>query len=169
MLSEQRHVLHPLAKWRNREPDDVEPEVQVLAERAGIDLRLEVTICRGDEPHVDAGMAPVGADALNFSGLQEAEQHHLHARAHLAHFVQKHRSVGGHLEEARLVAVGAGERAAHVAEQLGLEQGVGQAGAVERDQARRGPRTAVVDQARDNFLAHAGFAGDEDLGVGARR
>jgi hypothetical protein len=38
-------------------------------------------------------MAPVGADALDFSRLEEAEQHDLHARAHLAYFVEEDRSV----------------------------------------------------------------------------
>ena len=151
------------------EPDDVQAEVQVLAERARGDLRLQVAIGRGDQPHVDARVRAVGADALDLAGLEEAEQHDLHARAHLADFVEEHGAVRRHLEQARLVAVGAGEAAAHVAEQLGLEQRVGQARAVERDQRRRGARAPLMNQARDDFLADAGLAGDQHLRVGRER
>ena len=70
--------------------------------------------------------------------------------------------------EPGLVAVRAGEAAAHVAEELRLEQRVGQAGAVERDERRGRARAAVVNQTRDDFLADAGLAGDQHLGVGAR-
>ena len=111
----------------------------------------------------------VGADALNFAGLEEAQQHDLHARAHLADFVEEDGAVRRHLEQAGLVAVRAGEAAAHVAEELGLEQRVGQAGAVERDQRAGGARAALMNQPGDDFLADAGFTGDQDLGIRPRR
>jgi glutamyl-tRNA reductase len=46
---------------------------------------------------------------------------------HLADLVEEQRAAVGGLEEADLLAIGAGERAALVAEQLALEQGLGQA------------------------------------------
>ena len=165
VVDEQRNVVEPLAQRRNGQTDDVQPEVQVLAERAGGDLRLQVAIGRRHEPHVDARVRPVGADALDLAGLEEAEQHDLHPHAHLADFVEEHGAVRRHFEQARLVAVRAGEAAAHVAEQLGLEQRVGQAGAVDRDERSDGAEAALVNQAGDDFLADAGLAGDEDLGV----
>ena len=60
----------------------------------------------------------VAADAMRFTGLEEAEQHALHAEAHLAQLVEKHRPVVGNLEQPGLVADGAGETAALVTEQL---------------------------------------------------
>ena len=92
---------------------------------------LQIAIGRGDQADVDARVRAVGADALNFAGLEEAEEHHLHARAHLADFVEEDGAVRRHFEQARLVAVGAREAAAHVAEQLGFEQRVRQSGAVD--------------------------------------
>ena len=100
--------------------------------------------------------------------LEEAQQHDLHARAHLADFVEEDGAVRRHLEQARLVAIRAGEAAADVAEQLGFEERVGQARAVERDERCRRARAALVNQPRDDFLADAGLAGDQDLGVRAR-
>ena len=56
----------------------------------------------------------------------------------------------------------AGERAAHVTEQLGLEQRLGNRAAVERDEPLRAARAVVMNRARDDFLAGAGLAGHEN-------
>ncbi len=66
-------------------------------------------------------MRPIGADALNFAGLEKAKQHRLHARTHLAHFVEEDRAVWRHLQQTRLVAVRSCEAAASVPEELRLE------------------------------------------------
>ena len=102
-----------------------------------VDLRRQIAVGGGDQPHVDARVRPIGADALNLAGLEEAEQHHLHPHAHLADFVEEHRAVRRHFEQARLVAIRAGEAAADVAEQLRFEQRVGQPGAIDGDERRR--------------------------------
>jgi hypothetical protein len=75
----------------------------------------------------------------------------------------------GHLELALLVAVGAGEAALHVAEEFGLEQRLGQPGAVDGHERPCGARAVGVHRTRHEFLADAAFARDEDLGVGSRR
>ena len=72
---------------------------------------------------------------------------------------------GADLEQTRLVAIGAREAAAHVAEQLGLEQRVRQAGAVERDERRRGAGAALMNQSCDDFLADARLTGHQNLGI----
>src|SRR5262249_15300980 len=80
----------------------------------------------------------------------------------------KDRAVRRRFENARLVAPGVGEAAAHVAEQLRLEERIRQAGAVDGCHRRQAPAAAVVNEARDEVLADAGLAGGEHLGVGAR-
>src|SRR5881409_2303847 len=57
-----------------------------------------------------------------------------------------------------------GERALLVAEQLRLEQRLGQRGAVDRDERTAAPRRARVDRARDELLARAALALDEHRG-----
>ena len=74
----------------------------------------------------------------------------------------------GQLQLARLVAIGAGEAALDVAEQLRFEQRLGQAGAVDRDERARGAGRVHVDLAGDEVLADAALAGDQDLGVAGR-
>ena len=67
-----------------------------------------------------------------------------------------------------LFDVGAGERAAHVAEQLRLEQRLRHGAAVERHHRLVAPQRVEVDGLRDQPLAGARFAGQQDRAVGAR-
>ena len=61
----------------------------------------------------------------------------------------------------RRIALRAGERAALVAEQLGLEQVLRNRRGVDRDERPRRARAVPVQRARDELLAGARFAGDE--------
>ncbi len=87
----------------------------------------------------------------------------------LADLVEKDRAAGGSVEPAGLLAVGAGERAALVAEQLALDQALGKAPQLTR---MNGPAprsewrcSAVADQ----LLAGTAFADDQDRRVGRGR
>ena len=86
---------------------------------------------------MSASISSVPPSAPELALLQHAQQLHLHDRAHLADLVEEDRALLGDLDQPLLVAVGAGERAAHVAEQLGVEQRLGQRAAVDA------PRTAA--------------------------
>ena len=63
---------------------------------------------------------------------------------------------------------GAGERALLVAEHFAFQQAGGNGGAVELDEGGLPPRAQVVDGARQQFLAGAGFAVDQHRGIGGR-
>ena len=69
-----------------------------------------------------------------------------------------------------LAVVRAGERALLVAEDLRLEQRVGQRGAVDRLEVLAAAAAQLVDHPRDDFLARAGRAEDQhrDVGLGRR-
>ena len=121
VLGEQRDVLAPLAQRRQHDRDDVEAVVQVLAEPALGDGLGQVLVGGGDDPDVGLQFLEA-ADAAEAPLLQHAQQLHLHHRAHLADLVEEDGALLGDLEQPLLVAVGAGEGAAHVAEQLRLEQ-----------------------------------------------
>ena len=62
----------------------------------------------------------------------------------------------------------AGERAANVAEQLGLEQVLGHGAAVDRHERPAGARRLVVNEARYPFLADAALAGEQHRRVDLR-
>src|SRR5690606_42005810 len=63
--------------------------------------------------------------------LQEAQQVRLQLQRQIADFIQKQRSPVGRLDASDLALVGAGERALLMAEQLGLDQVLGNRAAVE--------------------------------------
>ncbi len=66
-------------------------------------------------------------------------------------------------EHAGAIGARVGEGAALVAEQLALEQRVGDGGAVDRDEGALGARRVEVQRARHQLLAGARLAGDEHV------
>ena len=83
------------------------------------------------------------------------------ARLTLADLVEEDRAAVGQLEAPELAAVGAGERALLVAEQLRLRQRLRQRRAVELDERPVPARRDVVDDARDESLAGARLAAQQ--------
>ncbi|MNQ86160.1 hypothetical protein D3C85_1013460 [compost metagenome] len=82
---------------------------------------------------------------------------------HAFDFIEKQCAAVGVLELADALAGRPGERAALVAEQLGLEQLLGDGRAVECDKGLVGPRPEVVQATRDQFLAATGFAANQHV------
>ena len=74
----------------------------------------------------------------------------------------------GDFEQPLLVRVGAGERAAHVAEELGLEQRLGQRAAVERRRTADRGAASGSGSPGDQLLAGARLAGQQDRAGGPR-
>ena len=102
------------------------------------------------------------ADALELALLQHAQQLGLERRAHRPDLVEEERALVRLLEAALARADRAGECAAHVAEQLRLEQRFGNRAAVDRDEPVRAARAVVMDRARGELLSGAGLSGDQD-------
>jgi len=168
VLKQKSHVAAAFAQRRNHQANHVQTVVEIFAEFLLVDAFEQVAVRRGNNPDVDVAFAAIGTDALDFTGLHEAEQHRLHAQRHLAKFVEEQRAAMRHHIQARFVAVRAGEASADVAKQLRLEQGVGQSGAVDRDEVARLARTRFVNEPRDDFFPDAGFSDDQYLRVRAR-
>ena len=106
---ELRQVLDPVAQRRHPDRDDVDPVVEVLAERPFLDRLLEVDVGRRDQPEV--GLDRLGAaDALDLPLLDRAQQLGLQVEPQVADLVEEQRAAGGQLELAELLLVRAGER-----------------------------------------------------------
>ena len=130
---------------------------QVFAEQALAHPLLEVLVGGGDHAHVRAQRL-VAADAVELSVGQHAQQARLQVGRHVADLVQEQRAALGLLEAAASQLLRAGERAALVAEQLGLEQIARNRRGVQRDEGLAGARAVVVQRARDQLLAGARLA-----------
>ena len=105
-------------------------------------------------------------DALEFAGLDGAQQLGLKALRDVGDFIEKERAAIGHFEAAHAVDLGVGEGAFHVAEQLAFENALGEPAGIHGDQGPRGSQRNGVQRLRDESLAGAVFAGDQDIGVG---
>ena len=93
--------------------------------------------------------------------FQNSQQFGLAFERHFANFVQKQRAAVGLLEEADVIAVGAGERARFVAEQLAFHQLGGNRRAVDAQHRPIGARARFVQRPGDQFLARAAFPAHE--------
>ena len=157
VVYQQRDIVDPLAERRDADREHVEPVEEVLAEAAGRGQRFQVLVGGGDEADVGVDRR-VAADALELLLLQQPQQLRLRGGRHVADFVHEDGSAVGLLELADAAAVGAGERAALVAEKLAFQQRLGNRRAV--DGQKRGPAAAavLVDCPRHHFLAGAAFA-----------
>ena len=103
----------------------------------------------------------VAADALEGPLLQHAQQLDLRALGNLADLVEEERAAVGLLEAPLAPRDRAGERAALVAEELALEQPLGERRAVQADERLVRARRRGVDRLGDELLAGAALAGDE--------
>src|SRR5262245_44767089 len=161
VLDECRNVLAPLAERRHVDGHDVEPVVEVLTERALAHRAPEIHVRRRQDPHVDRHRADP-AEPLDLALLQDAQELRLQVEAQGADLVEEQRAAVGELEAAELLGVRAGEGALLVAEQLRLDQRLGDRRHVdghERLPAALAPR---VDRPRYQLLAGAALARDQD-------
>ena len=83
-------------------------------------------------------------------------------QAHFANFIEEERAARGGTNQPRPIFVGTGKRAAAIAEQLAVDHFPRHGGAVERQEGSILARRREVQRAREQFLADAGFSGDED-------
>ena len=167
MVDERRDLVATFPQRRDREADDVQAVKQIFAKALVLDELFEVRVGGGDDADVDVERARF-AERVDLAGLEEAEQLGLQVDVELADLVEEERAVLGGADEAGVIAFGAGEGAAAVAEQLALEQLVGDRGAVEGDKRLVCAGGVPVDGPRENLLAGAALPGDEDADVGAR-
>ena len=130
-------------------------------------MRGEVAMGGGDHPHVDPPRQAL-AEPPHLALLQHPQQHALGDQRQVADLVEEDGAAVRGLEDARAVAVGAGEGAAGVAEEVGEQQGLRQRGAVDRHERRRGARARAMDPAGDQLLAGAALAEDQDRQVAGR-
>src|SRR5260221_4596682 len=91
----------------------------------------------------------LATDALDPPLLEHAQEFGLQAERQLADLVEEQRAAVGHLEAAGFLLGGAGERALLVAEQLALDQRLGERRAVDRDARPLRAPARALDRARD--------------------
>ena len=99
-FTEERDVPGALAERRERDGDDAEAVVEVLAEAPRRDGLLEIPVRRRDDAHVDVEVARP-ADPPEGLLLEEAQELGLERRRHLADLVEEDRAAVGRARGAR--------------------------------------------------------------------
>ena len=150
-----------LPEGRQGDSEFVETVVDILAKPARPHLALERNIGGGDDPHVH-GDWPLAAERLHLSFLQRTQQLCLGRKGKVDNLIEEEASARGELELPGLSLMGTGERALLIAEELRLDQGVRDRAAVDGDKRILASGTELMDRPRDEFLAGAGLALDED-------
>ena len=107
---------------------------------------------RTDHPGLGVFLLP-SADWHESAFLEEPQQLHLHGQRHLADLVEEQGATICCLDQPRLVAVCAGEAAAHMAKKLALEQLGRQRAAMNRHERSVRSAATCMQRAGDEFLA----------------
>ena len=159
-LDEERDVFLALAQRRQLDGEDVQAVVEILAQLAAADGFGRIDVGRGDDPHVDL-LLLAAAEAPELALLQHPQQLDLRRRHHLGDLVQEQRAAMGELETALPAFHRAGERALLVAEDLALEQRLGDGRAVDGHERLGGALAQLMDRLRHHLLARPGLAPDQ--------
>ena len=165
---ELAHVTGALTQRRDVDLDDREPVVQVAAEPATRDLGEHIAVGGRDDAHVVAlGLAR--AERNHLAGLEHAQELRLQRDGQVADLVEEQRASMRGCERTHAIARRAGERTAHVPEQVTLDQRVGRGAAVEHDEGTGRARRGLVKGARHQLLAGAALAQEQRRRGRARR
>src|SRR6056297_2290190 len=134
--------------------------IQILPEPSGFDLCLQASIACRYQPCLELDRFHT-AKSLETSFLQHPEELRLQVIGELRDLVQKKCSVTSRLEASDSCALRIGESAGLGAEQLRLDQRVGNGRAVDGDERFRRAWAVVVDGVGDQFLADTALADDQ--------
>jgi len=167
MLHEQRNVFGTLPQRRQRDTHSLDPKIQVLAKSVLFDQSAQTVIGGTDDPHIHRNRL-AGTDGDDQAVFENAEQLGLHVQRHIPDLVEKQRALVRDFKESLAVGVGAGEGALDVSEQLALEQGFRQAGAVDRPERLGATQRVVVDRPGQKLLARSGGPFDQHRDVRGR-
>ncbi len=163
-LREQDDLGRTFAQRRDLERERTDAIIEVLTEAPRLDLAAQVAVRRADDAHVHGHLLRA-ADADDRAALEHAKKLGLHVRRHLADLVEEKSPAAGGLEVAGPLAIGAGERALLVTEQLTLDQRLGQRRAVQAQERPRPAGAEPVNALGDDFLSGPCFPGDEHGGL----
>src|SRR5262249_24574068 len=161
VLGERNDVASVRPEWWQLDRVDRESLEEVFAHATVLPGRVEVLVRRRDYPDVHR-LRPRAAEPAHLALLECRRELALGLWRQQDDHAEEERAVGGQLEEARLGPPGVRERSALVAEQLRLDQVLGDGRAVDVDERRLRPRTESMDEPRDQALTASRFALDQD-------
>src|SRR5229473_4507593 len=161
MVDEEGQVIPSIPQRRQVNREDAQSIKEVFAKSTFFDQLGEVLIAGCQKPNVRMDRF-IASQPLKSFFLNQAQHFALGEGREGGHFVQKKRAARALLELPDTLAVGAGEGAALVAEELAFQQLLGNGRAIERPE-RPGGSPAVLEQSPSHqLLARTAFTGDQN-------
>ena len=154
MVHQQRNIAFALAQRRKENRDNIDAEIEILAEASLAHAVFQVIVCRRDQAKINFSGA-AAAEPLHGAFLQDAQQLALQGRIERCDLVQKKRAIVRQFNEPRLGSIGPGERAFLIAEEFGLHQTLRKRRAIEAHERLIGAIAALHDGVGDKLLAYA--------------
>ncbi|MEY2726038.1 MAG: hypothetical protein RLZZ458_1905 [Planctomycetota bacterium] len=125
VASEWFDIGQAFAKWWDDEAECIEAVVEVRAEAALFDERLQLEVTGSDDSGFDFESA-VGADGFEFALFDNAEEFDLLVGGEDIDFVEEDGTVSGGEEFAVLICMGTGEGTFDVAEEFAFDEFTGE-------------------------------------------
>src|SRR6185312_134194 len=160
--SDRPDVTAPLAQRRQLNREHLEAVEQIAPEGSFANALAQGRVRRREDAHVAMCRRAGRADAANAVAVERAEQLGLGFDRQVPDFVEEERAALGLFERAAPPRDGARERAFFVAEELALDELSRNAGHVDRDERLALTRGELVERVRDELLAGAALAADQD-------
>jgi hypothetical protein len=159
------NIFVPVPERGQRDDDDGEAKVQVLAEAPIGDGMLQVRVRGGDNSHVALDFLPA-ANAHEGLVLEKSEDFHLNRERQISNLVQEQSAFFRIFNKTFALHVSAGERSLFMAEKLALEQIFGNRAAVDGDERPIFPQAAPVNSFRDHLLSGSALPKQENGSAG---
>src|SRR5215469_8873752 len=153
-------VFAAVAQWRKMNRDNVETEVEVLAEASPGDQFLQILVGRCNHARLDPQRFDA-ADPGELALLEHAQKLGLKLERKVADFIEEDGSGVGHFEFASSSLVCTCERTTFMAEQLALQQALRNRRTIHRHEWRAPAPRLEVNRAGHEILAGAALAEQE--------
>src|SRR5713226_502587 len=153
-----------LTQRRQRNGDDVEAEIEILAEGSFLVFGIEIAVGGGHDAHVHFDLL-ITAHGADFFLLEKAQELGLHLERKFADLVEKNGSGVGRLQQALLGTKSTGESAFFVAEQFAFDEGWDERSAVYGNKGEVSHGAAKMKGAGYEFLTGSAFAGNQNGGA----
>src|ERR1700676_68141 len=164
MREESGNIFAAVAQWRQLQVDNVEAMIKIFTEAALANQGEQIDVGSGDDAHVHLDLLRA-AEAHELALLNIAKKLGLRFRTNGGDFVEENRALVRDFEQALFGGHRAGESTFDMAEELGLKQVDRNGTGVNRDERFISARGGGMNGLRDELLAGAAFAADQDGGT----
>src|SRR5262249_27364022 len=126
---------------------------------------IQISVRGREHAHVD-WYGPIPADPFELAFLKNSQQRHLRLRWQFSDFVQENGSAVRRFKAARAPLQRSSEGALLMSKKFGGNQRGWNRGAVHPNESAIGALGAIMNRARNQLLASAGLALDQNRGIG---